>query len=260
MCKLFAVSGQIADGTYENRKIFFKFMSNLFLGTAHDGADQDAAGLFFWSGDRRQTIKKTGPAMNLVGTLGWRNVVSTPAKIYLCHARGAMTDATNPDNNHPFVGDNIALAHEGWLLNHREIAKKHGVELKSETDSETFMRIIDTKRRALGDRGGWDPIKAMRALLHIANAPTALAFVDYESDAPALYFARNAQSSHQFYIYNSPFFKCNFLVSTEEMWYDAMDRTFSNNVPFNFEKFMCRTEPDVIYKLGWEDQLVTDYA
>jgi predicted glutamine amidotransferase len=259
MCKLFAIAGRTSDMAVFRREKFFNFVSNLYLGTAHDNKDQDAAGVYAWSGDRKVHFRSPGPTVEFVAKRQWLSLRYMPAKLYLCHARGAMSAADKVENNHPFVGENIALVHEGWLNEHKTIAEKRGVQLTSETDSETFMRVIDKRRRTLGDRTDWDPVKAMKALLDIANAPTALGFVDFGYGNPALYFARNETSEHKFGIYHSPYFRSNFLVADGLMWETAKELTFKGSVPDDFERLICITEPNVVYKLDWTNQIVTDY-
>jgi hypothetical protein len=245
MCKMFMAAGRFSSLDIDERPKFHRFMEDLFRSTQYDSKDQDAAGFYSMIGDRHHHDRSGGDSRHLIRTSReWRLMEHNPCTMYLCHARGAMSSAVNPNNNHPFVGENVALMHEGWLELHKEEAKQRRLSLNTETDSEFYMRLADQRRPPLGDRNEWDPVACMNSMLKITTEPTALAFIDHSSKRPQLWFGKNgSEGNHPFYFYRIKRFKGMFLVSAEEMMTIAGALNFDDpgadiqRIPFDAEPF-----------------------
>lgn len=250
MCKMFACS--VGPLSLEEKPKFHDFMSDLFMATDHDGHDQDACGFYAWSGDRRAMQVKKGEPGEIVTDTAWRLLRDNPCKLYICHARGAMTPVEPVINNHPFVGRNVALMHEGWLSEHRRLARAHGLELASETDSEFFMRYAD--RRTEGQE--WSPVSCMEQMVKMTREPTAIAFIDHSSVNPAIYFSRNSHGgNHLFFVYRIPKWNAIFLVSTEEMWNIACELNELDKS--DYVELDGITTPFATYRLAWNSVTLT---
>lgn len=250
MCKMFAAAGQFGALDDDGRVLFHEFMSDLFRASTYDDKDGDASGFYAWSGDRRHHNRSAGDKRHIIRTSKeWSLMQHNPAKLYICHARGAMSDATRPENNHPFVGERCALMHEGWLTNHRGWASGRGLTLTSDTDSEFYMRYADKGLLLM------DPIETMEKCLQItamSKEPTALAFIDHFSDEPSIWFAKNdSEGNHEFCFFYIPRFNGVFLTSTDAMMEIAAALTLE---PTDVNLLEI-PEPFVIYQMSLDGSL-----
>jgi hypothetical protein len=232
MCKIFVASGQFDKLDLETKIIFHEFMVNLFIATAHDGCDQDAAGFFVWSKKFKKTGKLGIPGINFaLSDEEWLSLKENPGNLYLCHARGAMSSVVPAKNNHPFVGKNVALMHEGWISNYLNIALARDIKLETETDTELFAKIADARKEDGNERyekttaganfedyrNNWSPSKCMRSMITMTTEPTVLTFVDFSSRNPAIYLGKGSHSLHPYLVYRIDKFKGNFIVATKAM-------------------------------------------
>ena len=251
MCKMFAVA---ADVPNRQARLFHEFMSDLFRACVFDGKDKDATGFYAWSGDRSCSSRESVPADEFPSIkTHWSRMEHNPALLYLCHARGAMGPTVPLLNNHPFVGDNVALMHEGWLSSHQIIAKNRGLTLNSSTDSELYMQVADQRRLPLGDRKPWTPLSCMTGLLKITHEPTALAFIDHSSKFPVISFGMNNNGgNHMFAFYYIPRFKAHVLVSTPEMMTIATEVNEMEPAELLFHP-----KAFTHYEMGWDGYLKT---
>jgi len=258
MCKCFTASGKFKDLSPKIRIKFHQFLTDLFASTNHDRQDQDAAGFYSWGGDRR-AHEKIGVTPKGFTELSkkWESLKYNPSLLYICHARGAMGNSSNPINNHPFVGDNIALMHEGWISNHMDKATKRGLSLMTDTDSEFYMRVADQRRLSLGDRNEWSASTCLSAMLKITDEPTAIALIDHSSTHPHIWFGKNkAAGNHPFFFYQIKEFNGTFLTSTEEMMDIASYLAFDKPEK-SVKKFPIDVEPFVVYKMDYQHSEIT---
>jgi hypothetical protein len=233
-----------------------EFMSDLYRSSDYDRTDQDAMGVFAWSGDRIIHSRPAVRAREFVLTNDkWLSLMGNPAKLYLCHQRGAMSP-TKEINNHPFVGDNVALMHVGWISQHFAIAQNMGLELVSDTDTELFMRLADGRVRSLSAVQTATPVDILKYMLQMTREPTALALIDYTSENPAIWFGRNQHSIHPFHFYRIPRFKGVFLTATEAMMIIAEQLTFDYPREAVFK--ITDVEPNKVYQMRWDsDSLIS---
>jgi hypothetical protein len=253
---MFCAAGRFASLSPAERAKFHDFMGDLYRSTTHDSKDQDAAGFYSWCGDRRHHDRSGEDKRHLIRTSKeWASLEFNPAMLYLCHARGAFSDPTDPNNNHPFVGENVALMHEGWISNHKVRAATRRLSLTTETDSELYMRLADQRRPPLGDREEWDAVECMSAMLQLTGEPTALAFIDHSSQRPHIWFGINNTAEHPFGFYRIRRFKGTFLVSTPEMMKIAGAVAFAHPTDA-IERIEMDVEPFHIYKMdGLHDNI-----
>ena len=255
---MFAAAGRFQSLLSKDKASFHSFMGMLWESTQWDGNDQDAAGFYAWSGDRApqarvEALGRNGEMIARASALmpvepEWQRLELSPCKMYLCHARGAMSDTFPLINNHPFIGNNVALMHEGWVSHHRDVARERGLFLTSNTDSELYMRIADQRRPPIGDRKKWSPIECMGSMLDLTDEPTALCFIDHSSRYPHTYFGMNKDGNHPFTIIRYPKYNGIFLVSSFEMWMIAIAR--DNGTEQDFE-VLHSPEPFDVCKFDW---------
>jgi len=257
MCKMFMAAGQFDFTDIGKRRLLHRFLTALFKSTNYDRMDQDAAGFYAWSGDRERLSKKGINATDFVDSdREWGLLEQNPAKLYLCHARGAMSNTTPPDNNHPFKGEHNVLMHEGWISNYKDLARQQGLKLETETDSEFYMRFADTMRDAFAYEE-WSPSKCMNALMRFTSEPTALAFINRSNRFPSIWFAKNEHAEHKFIVFRIPFFNGIFIVSDEAMMTIAGDLTFDR--PHDFIRAVTVPEPFEIFKISNRTDIVETF-
>ena len=87
----------------------------------------------------------------------------------------------NPKNLHPHEGGELFLVHNGVIADHRATARKHGLELLGDCDSEVLIRLLEQYE---------NPIDGLNACLKKVSGSMAIAVFDYEREC--LWLARNS--------------------------------------------------------------------
>jgi hypothetical protein len=163
-----------------------------------------------------------------------------------------MSDASDPKNNHPFVGPNFALMHEGWISNHQARAEELGLKLNSQTDSEFYLQYLE-ERGGMVVPGMWDMLK-------MTDEPTAIAFINHYRGKASIWFGKNEHAgNHEFAFYRIPAFKGIFLVSTDAMMKIAATLHFDEPLVEHVERYPWEIEPHVVYQMDYETGEVSQY-
>lgn len=127
--------------------------------------------------------KQAIPASKFVMDSSWRALRHKRCNMVMGHVRWA-THGSPADNfnNHPLVGHGgLYLVHNGVLTGHEATAERLGLELSTECDSETILRITeDGQHPSMGLNNALGELKG------------SMAAVVYDSDSDWLYFARNS--------------------------------------------------------------------
>lgn len=227
MCKIICASGNPQSLSLDKKIELEKFMRNLLLACNYDRRDDDATGMFTILNDKFTFVKKPSDVRDFIDqTPEWiYTTLERPQQKYMFHCRGAMSSASKNENNHPFVGDKVALVHEGWIEAHRQRAKELGLELTTETDSELFMRFLDDRFKKTPEIGGSSIIdETCEAIAKIANAPTSIAYVHIPTGT--LMFIRNANSESHYFIWDSYYFNYKFLLPNQYILAAGLTNTF----------------------------------
>ncbi|MBQ3158628.1 MAG: glutamine--fructose-6-phosphate transaminase (isomerizing), partial [Clostridia bacterium] len=130
----------------------------------------DSAGMACITKDEILVHKKQGRVENLK-----EFALNTKASIVISHTRWATHGAPSEVNAHPHLSQNkdIALVHNGIIENYKEITeslKKKGINLVSQTDSESALELIANESGTLLE-------KTKKAIKQI-NGSYAFAIID----------------------------------------------------------------------------------
>jgi glucosamine 6-phosphate synthetase-like amidotransferase/phosphosugar isomerase protein len=139
MCAITGWSGRAKRGQW---RIIHRFLTELLSASAVRGTD--ATGFAAIDGKKGFISEKRAvrsPAF-AASNAAWNGL--SYATSVIAHCRAATHGSpSNNDNNHPHVGDEIAVIVNGIAHNYVEVAEKLGLVLNSECDSEIVLRLVE---------------------------------------------------------------------------------------------------------------------
>jgi hypothetical protein len=193
------------------------------------------------------TSKEAFPAGVFVTRSPWHRLPDMGPSILGLHARsgkGYPRDPSYDINHHPFVGENIALMHEGWIdQDWFEDAKQLNIPLETQTDSELVMRVID---------GYPTLIEGVQALFRLF--PTSVfGLVIWDRRNPrAINFVSNGRRNSPYHIFYSSLFRTQNLISRFAMVEIALTRT--ERAEMGIED-VRQTEPNLLYTFDYKGKI-----
>lgn len=102
----------------------------------------DSAGVSYRQDNELHILKKEGKLQNLKDLV---SEIKPTSSIAIGHTRWATHGKVNDINAHPHGNDRVSIVHNGIIENANELReelKSHGLEFKSETDSEVFLNLL----------------------------------------------------------------------------------------------------------------------
>jgi len=103
-----------------------------------------------------------------------------------------------------------------------------------------------------------DSVECMREMLQRTEEPTAIAFIDYSSRHPRIWFGKNETAEHPFHFFKIKHLKGIFLTSTLEMMVRAAYLSFENPKD-KVEEMDIKIEPGIVYEMDGLHSKVTAY-
>src|SRR2546430_14295319 len=145
----------------------------------------DSAGVATLEGDHLERRRAEGKLKNLESRLKAEPLAGHTG---IGHTRWATHGRPTENNAHPHATDNVAVVHNGIIENFRELREalqEKGTVLKTETDTEIVLHLVDT---LLGQ--GFKPVEAVKATLSQLRGSFALGFI-FAGDKDLMIGARN---------------------------------------------------------------------
>jgi glucosamine--fructose-6-phosphate aminotransferase (isomerizing) len=158
MCAIVGWSGKAKRGQW---RIVHRLLTELLAASAVRGTD--ATGFAAIDGKQGFIARKRDvrSPVFVASDAAWNRLSYATCLIAHCRAATHGTPRNNA-NNHPHVGDSVAVIVNGIAHNYVEVAEKLGLALNSECDSEIVLRLVERQESpamGLGDaltelRGG----------------------------------------------------------------------------------------------------------
>lgn len=166
-------------GNEDARDILLKGLSNL------EYRGYDSAGIALLNADGVHVFKEKGRIAVLKESVD----PAVHATLGIGHTRWATHGVPNKRNAHPHQSatGRFTLVHNGVIENYSQLKDSYlsGVTLKSETDTEVVVQLIETFANE-----GLDTEAALRKTLQLLDGSYAIALLDSE-DSDVLYVAKN---------------------------------------------------------------------
>lgn len=130
------------NGDYSSK--IHQFLIRGLLETESRG--KDATGFFAIGENRTLDDKRPIPARKFIArakrSLASLNSLKPHAIIAHCR-QSTSGNPKNNRNNHPFIGERIAIVHNGQIPKYKTVPSFANLEFKTETDSEVILRWIE---------------------------------------------------------------------------------------------------------------------
>jgi hypothetical protein len=132
MCGLFGFSGKKQPNI---KKL-------LILGLYNQSRGKDASGYWYNFSSLKDGSYLTGAWEDFIR----QSVILPSSKKYhtfVGHVRSASVGSKTTENAHPFIIDNLVIAHNGTLQNHKELLEKYDIWSSSDVDSHALGELIN---------------------------------------------------------------------------------------------------------------------
>ena len=143
MCGIFGFIGKIPEQASDDAYLFLR---HLFIQSKDRGTH--ASGFATVHGDSPLIIEKRAiPADNFVFACSrFKALKEKMPSVFIGHTRHATTGTQSRGrNNHPFNSPRYTMVHNGHIDDWDKLAKSRPIKMRSETDSEVIIRLLDEK-------------------------------------------------------------------------------------------------------------------
>ena len=232
---------------------------------------KDATGFASLSGNRVDFFKRNIAAQDFVKIGPWKNRCVANPNVLIGHTRFATHGPhIHNINNHPHISDDqkVSVVHNGVIVNYNSMAKKLGLNLRGECDSEVILRAIENSS---------SPVDGIKTVFEEAIGQHACLSIAFSEE----------HNKHMFYAWRSgnPMVMIDlrqelgqyFFSSTDHIWKSAvttcgMQKLLSKKIEVVNENEIIEIDPDTltiikhevptkIYSLGhrfpgvWDDEI-----
>lgn len=228
MCGIFGMIGNIPA---EHQREAHMVLTNLFRVSMTRG--KDASGFAAIHNEPRASLvtdKRPISSPKFVKRcMKYKALKKAMPAIFIGHTR--LSTAGNPSrgrNNHPFSNTEYSMVHNGVIRDWKDAVKNNGIKMRSETDSELILRIIERYS---------DPLEGVQTALDTLHKDSAMAvgLLRHSGDDIKLSLFRN--DGRPLYIMAAPFFKTIFFASTKEIFEMALKCTYKNSAAEKLKQY-----------------------
>jgi predicted glutamine amidotransferase len=242
------ILGYIASPTDEATKAkVFKFATTLLMSSVSRGKDASGFAALFGmqpSDDTPMvTDKKPLPPTNFIlSSKAYQGLRKNIPTIFIGHTRHSTSgDPKKGRNNHPFHNRRYSLVHNGHVSNWKDSAKKLKLTMRTETDSEVLIRLLNPAD---------DHEKAIEGMVKSIDSGSRLATAVLDREKHKLILCR---TNNPTWILPYPNWRAIFFASTDDIIKAAIQMAgegfgeLSDIKPFE-------SKADAIFTLGFDEE------
>lgn len=177
MCSVIGMIGHVAEGQWTETHAILTQLLRVSECRGTDATGFAAITRPFKPGRACRVItdKAAVRASKFIEASAWRSLRHQRCSALIGHTRFATRgDPRLRLNAHPFAGGPYHLVHNGVLTNDLDVADEYGLRIRSQTDSEVLVRLIE----AAGD-----PQLGLDLCLRRVTGTMAIALLDAEREA-----------------------------------------------------------------------------
>ena len=242
MCAIVSWAGKAKRGQW---RVIHRLLTELLIVSEVRGTD--AAG--FAAVDRHgEIVMDKRPLRSRVfasKSVEWNRLFSPSLLVAHCRAATHGSPHTGDNrNNHPFVGDGVAVVVNGVARNYREIADDHNLALTTECDSEVVLRLVERHDQ---------PASGLRIALHELSGGIAAAVLD--ARRRVVWIARD--EARPAWMLKLAGLEGTFVCSTQDIAVRALRRTFGSSSSGLVEVLMPLA-PNVVIAMSSQGKVFTD--
>lgn len=254
MCGIY---GYVATGEITKPKELFRVITKIAIESENRGTDATGFSAFL---DGKVVFDKLPYRASVFAKLSpiFGKLEEKMPQSFIGHNRAASTGAGSPlinSNNHPFRGESYDLVHNGVIYDWREKAKRLMLDVRSGTDSEAYIRLLEKKLVVYKHNDEYSNLAtAMAAIAHELNGKYAIALLN-KTDG-TVFLARN---QNPIIVMNTTFFgdKIYFFASTESALRAAFFQTIGS-AGIDSIKDILTTEAANLYRLSIDKRIATN--
>lgn len=182
MCGILGYIGNIKD---EHAEDAHTLLTRLFEGSLTRGAHATGFAAALRNSNLVLADKRPIPSPKFVQKSDkFKRLRNAMPSVFIGHTRHTTSgDAKIGRNNHPFIGPRYAMVHNGVLKDWNKVANKLDVKLRTDTDSELLLHILER------NEDGFDAIQQIEDEVDGCMAIAAL--THYAEDKQRLFLYRN---------------------------------------------------------------------
>jgi predicted glutamine amidotransferase len=228
MCGIFGMIGNVPE---EYRSETHQFLTNMFKLSKIRGKDASGfSAIHNEGGASLITEKRPIESTKFVKrSTQFRSLRRAMPSIMIGHTRHST--AGNPNrgrNNHPFNNEIYSMVHNGTIKDWDKVVKDNGISMRSETDSELILRIIERYDDTfIGVQSVIDTVPRESAM--------AIALLKHSGDKISLSLFRN--QNRPMVLVTAPALKSIFFCSTKDIVQNALKMTYKNGVDAKAKEF-----------------------
>lgn len=220
MCGIFGYAGNS-----NKDELLHKFISVLAAESEERGVDSTGFSARFDSGYIVTDKMPFRASIFTEMSHKFARMVNKMPSTFIGHTRlGTGSSPIVNNNNHPFIGKDYDMVHNGVIPSWRDIAKEHKLDMTSETDSEVILRLFEqkhSKTKRIDTTIEW--------LLETVWGNMAVALL--EKKRPLIWLFRNENPIHVFIINESVFGGPIHIFCSNKQIFDRTWKAVFNDAP-----------------------------